>query len=231
VLARTVVVVALVVALAVALLHACALSARARVHRVAASAAAASFDRALASVQAQIASEIAAGDDPRSLPSAMPTAAASCASVLPDGTCALTVTVTIASTTTQPISGSTAGDGCAATCAQDLQDNDAVAEGRLSVRVTSNASGPDGMVFSSRDRYAIFRTTRTAPYASLIGTRDASGEGIATGTSEGEDAGTPARTTVDVRYVNAATGASMEGNAWRSGAWQRDDASATAWEP
>ena len=230
-LARTVALVALVIALAVALLHACTLSARARVHRIAAVAAAESFDRALASAQSQIAGEIAAGADPRSLPPAMPAPAPSCASVRPDGTCALTVTVAIASTTTQRISGTTAGDDCTATCAQNLQGNDAVAEGRLSVRVTASASGPNGTVFASRDRYAIFRTTRTAPYASLIGMRDASGEGVAAGASEGDDAGTPALTTVDVRYVNAATGASMAGNAWRSGAWEHDDAGARAWEP
>lgn len=230
-LARTAAVVAFVVALAIALLHACALSARARVHRVAAGAAAESFDRALASVQMQIAGEIAAGADPRSLPPAMPSPAPSCASVRPDGTCALTVTVAIASTTTQPIPATTAGDDCTATCAHNLQGNDAVAEGRLSVRVTARASGSNGTVFASRDRFAIFRTTRTEPYASVIGMRDASGEGVAIGTSEGEDAGTPAFTTVDVRYVNAATGASMAGNAWRSGAWEHDDAGATAWEP
>jgi len=82
-----------------------------------------------------------------------------------------------------------------------------------------------------RDRYAIFRTTRTAPYASLIGMRDASGESVAQDASEGEDAGAPGVTTVDVRYVNATTGANVDGNAWRSGAWSHGDASATAWEP
>ena len=226
-LARTIVLVAFVIALAVALLHACALLARARVHRVAANAASTSFDRALAVVQGELASEIAAGGDPRSIAFVAPTPAPTCASAMADGTCALTVALAVASTTTQPI-GPT-GDDCTPACARNLQGNDAVDEGRIAVRIRASASGRNGTVFSTRDRYAIFRTTRTAPYASLIGVRDASGEGVAIGTSEGEDAGTPALTTVDVRYVDAATGASMEGNAWRSGAWSRDDAGCAYW--
>jgi len=227
---RTIVIVAFVIALATALLHASAALARARLHRAAAIAATAEFDRGLASAQVAIASAIAGGDDPRSVGFVAPTPAPSCADARSDGSCALTVSLAIASTTTQPV-GPAAGSDCAPACAYDLQGNDAVDEGRISLRVTATASGPEGTAFATRDRYAIYRTTRVPPYASLIGERDASAEGIATGTSEGEDAGTPSLTTVDVRYVDAGTGASIEGNAWRSGAWARDDASATAWEP
>ena len=226
---RTLVLMAFVVALAIALVHACAALARARVHRAASIAAAAGFDRGLAAVQVAIATAIARGDDPRTVAFVAPSPAPACASVAADGSCALTVAVAIASTTTQTIgSGS---EPCVAACARDLQGNDAVEEGRLAVRVTASAVGPNGTIFSTRDRYALFRTTRVPPFASLIGERDATGEGVALGASEGEDAGTPALTTVDVRYVDAETGAYVEGNAWRTGAWAHDDASATAWEP
>jgi hypothetical protein len=230
VLARTVVIVAFVVALASALLHATALLARARVHRVAVAAVATSFDVALAMTQAQLAGAIASGGDPRNLTLAMPSPKPSCASVRPDGTCALTIALTLASSATQTVGAAESND-CTPQCASNLQGNDAVDEGRFALHISASAAGPNGTVFATRDRYAIFRTTRLAPYASLIGTRDASGESIAGGTSEGEDAGAPALTTVNVRYVDAATGASMEGNAWQSRGWANADASGTAWEP
>ena len=217
-LARTVVVIAFLVALAGALIHTCALMARARAHRIAATAVAASFDAALAATQAQLATAITSGGDPRALAIALPSPTPSCASVRADGTCALTVSAMLAATTTQPV-GDDASESCAPQCANDLQGNDAIDEGRFALRISASASGPTGMVFAMRDRYAIFRTTRVAPYASLIGMRDASGESIAAGTSEGEDAGAPALTTVDVRYVNAKTGASVAGNAWQSRGW------------
>ncbi len=229
-LARAVVVIAFVGALATALLHTCALLARARVHHVAATAVAASFDAALASAQAGLAANIAAGGDPRGVGFVPPTPAPACASPGSEGACALTISVAFAATTVQGVATSGGGD-CVPQCARDLQGNDAVDEGRFALRIEARADGPTGTVFASRDRYAIFRTMRVAPYASLIGTRDVGGESIAVDSSEGDDAGTPALTTIDVRYVNAATGAKMEGNAWQTRSWSSSDASGTAWEP
>lgn len=147
-----------------------------------------------------------------------------------DRTCALTIAVGFAPTTAQGIA-TASGSDCVPRCANNVQGNDAIDEGRFALRIDVRATGPSGTVFASRDRYAIFRTTRVAPFASLIGTRDAGGQSIAAGSSEGEDAGTPALTTVDVRYVNAATGAKMDGNAWQTRPWASSDASGTAWEP
>ena len=229
-LARSVVVLAFVVALATALVHSCAVLARARVHRIAATAVARSFDLALARTQAQLAGAIARGADPRTA-AFVPTAfAPSCASARADGTCALTISTATAPTTTLAIASEPAG-ACLPLCANDLQGNDAIEEGRFALRISVRAIGGTGTSFATRDRYALFRTTRLPPYASLIGTRDASGESIVAGIGEGEDAGTPALTTVDVRYVNAATGASMEGNAWQTRPWANADAGATAWQP
>ncbi len=229
-LARAVVVIAFVGALASALLHTSASLARARVHRVAATAVAASFDAALVAARAGIAANIAAGGDPRAVAFVAPTPGPSCASARSDGTCALTISVAFAVTTVRGVADSGGAD-CLPRCARDLQGNDAVDEGRFALRIDARVDGPTGTVFASRDRYAIFRTTRVAPYASLIGMRDAGGESIAADSSEGEDAGTPALTTVDVRYVNAATGAKMDGNAWQMRSWSSSDASGTAWEP
>lgn len=229
-LARAIVVIAFVVALATALVHACASLARARVHRIAATAVATSFDAALAAAQAELAAELAAGGDPRAIAFVPSTPPPTCARTLVDGTCVLTIVVAFAATTTTAI-GSVRTGACVPQCAIDLQGNDAIEEGRFALRIDARASGPSGTVFASRDRYAVFRTTRIAPYASLIGTRDAAGESIAAGSSEGEDAGTPVLTTVDVRYVNAATGAKMDGNAWQTRSWASSDAGGTAWQP
>lgn len=103
-------------------------------------------------------------------------------------------------------------------------------EGRLALRIDACATGPSGAVFATRDRYDLPDDSGRA-YASMIGMRDAGDESIVAGSSEGEDAGTPALMTVDVRYANAATSAKMDGNAWQTRPWASSDASGTAWEP
>jgi len=182
VLLRVLAVVALVAALAGALLHACALMARARLHRAAEHRATVAFDAELAQARAAIAAAVARGQDPRAL-----------AIALPDGIDAV------------PFDDD----------ARNLQGNDAVAEGRYEVRIRT----------STRDRYALFRTFRAPPYAMLAGIRDAT-----TGTATGDDAGAiPTR--IEVRYVNAATGATSSGDAWTQRAIANAGAASPRWDP
>ena len=120
---------------------------------------------------------------------------------------------------------------CAPLCAVSLQENDAVVEGRFAVRIRVVVSGATAVALAARDRYAVFRTFRVVPYAALAGVRDVGSDGIATGSSEGDDGGSPIATTVNVRYLNALTGASIDANAWSTRSWSDSDARDSAWDP
>lgn len=127
--------------------------------------------------------------------------------------------------------GSAPAQDCSPLCATNVQENDHVNEGRVTVRVRVVVAGADGTVFARRDRYALFRTLRVAPYATLVGERDAAGGTIASGAAEGDDAGIPAATTTNVRYVNARTGAQMDANAWAARGWSDSDNVSGTWDP
>jgi hypothetical protein len=223
---RTLFVVAFLAALGATIVHATASLANARVHRRATLAVDRAVASALAAVQSAIATQIQSSADPRALQLEVPNTATSCAAYHAS-TCALTITTTLDATAEAAPSGSP----CAPLCASDVQGNDAIAEGRTSVRVRVVATGSDGTSLAMRDRYVVFRVWKVAPYVALAGTRDVSTDAIANGTSEGDDAGTPAVTTVGVRYVNTRTGASVEGNAWSSQGWSNSNASVTDWDP
>lgn len=223
---RALFIVALLTALGATIVHAAASLADARVHRRATLAVDRAVASALAAVQGAAATQIQGGADPHALRLEVPNVAPSCAANVAS-TCALTVTTTL-DATAEATSG---GSPCAPLCANDEQGNDAIAEGRTSVRIRVVATGSDGTIIAMRDRYATFRVWKVAPYVALAGTRDVSTDAIANGTSEGDDAGSPAVTTVGVRYVNARTGASVDGNAWTSQGWSNTNASATDWDP
>ncbi len=104
--------------------------------------------------------------------------------------------------------------------AQNLQRNDSIDEGRFAVRVT----------VAGRDRYVLFRTFRAPPYAMVAGTRDVSAGLLSRDASLGDDAGTT-QTTISVRYVNAKTGASFDGNAWHAESWKNESATSPTWDP
>ncbi|HEY5256756.1 MAG TPA: hypothetical protein VIJ12_00050 [Candidatus Baltobacteraceae bacterium] len=227
---RALVVVALVSVLAATLLHACATLARARVHRIALAAAERTFALDLATIQRSLTTAIRDGADPRAVPIAPSPLPPACA-LTHDSGCSLWASSRIAATTAVPI-----GEGvettapCRPRCADNLQGNDAVAEGRIGVAIDATVAGASGEVFARRRRFALFRTLRVPPYAALIGTRDATDESIARGGSTGDDAGLPA-TVVDVRYVDATTGATIDANAWQSRGWNDGGASAAGWDP
>jgi hypothetical protein len=111
-----------------------------------------------------------------------------------------------------------------------VQENDAISEGRIAVAIAVSVTGASGEVFAHRERDALFRTLRVPPYAALVGIKDATDEAIAAGASAGDDAGLPA-TVIDVRYVNAQTGASTDANVWQSRGWSDGSGTAPPWDP
>ena len=227
---RTLVIVALIATLATAIAQACAALGRARVHRAAAVAADQAFAGALLTTENTISATIAGGADPRTVTIASSSAPATCALAGSTG-CALTVGTTIEATTASPV-GDAAEDAatCQPQCADNVQENDAISEGRIAVAMHIAVTGASGETFAVRERDAIFRTLRVAPYVALIGTRDLTDESIAAGVDAGDDSGLPA-TVVNVRYVNARTGAGVNANAWQSRGWNDGSAGTSSWDP
>jgi hypothetical protein len=227
---RTLFSVALLTAVAGTMVHATVVLTAARVHRSAALAADRSLAQALAEVQSSIRTQVAAGADPRALKVVLPPLQ-SCALRLATG-CALRVSTAITDTTLENMSAASPSLGaCAPLCAMSLQENDAIAEGRSAVRIQVVVSGATAVTLAARDRYAVYRTFRVPPYAALAGVRDVGSDGIAIGSSEGDDGGSPIATTVNVRYLNAVTGASIDANAWSTRSWSDSDARRSGWDP
>jgi hypothetical protein len=230
VLLRTLFAVALLTAVAGTMVHATAALTAARVHRAAALAADRSLAQTLAEVQSSIQSQITAGADPRALKMGLPPLE-TCALRLATS-CALRVSATITDTTLKDVSTTSSSlGGCAPLCAMSLQENDTIAEGRVAVRIRVVVRGGTAVALAARDRYAVFRTFRVPPYAALAGVRDVGSDGIAIGSSEGDDGGSPIATTVNVRYLNAVTGGSIDANAWSTRSWSDSDARASGWDP
>lgn len=227
---RSVFCVALLCALGGVIVHAVGALADARMHRAASAAAARAFAGATAQIRDRVAAQIQAGADPRAIALQSFDVAPTCTSSDAAHACALSADAAVTGTLTSGI-GSANSATCAPLCAANVQENDSIDEGRFSARVRVTVTAADGTIYARRDRYALFRTMRVAPYAQLDGTRDATGATIAAGFAEGDDGGIPDATTANVRYVNAQTGATLDGNAWATRGWSNGDAVATGWDP
>jgi hypothetical protein len=108
-----------------------------------------------------------------------------------------------------------------AACTIYQQANDAVDEGLVDATIRAAAIAPSGATLASRAARVRFRTLGVAPFASLVGQADASLDAIAGGSGAGDDGGAAPNgaapgTFIDVLFENAATGATMPANVWRS---------------
>ena len=117
----------------------------------------------------------------------------------------------------------------------ELQENDAVAEGRIAATVDVVARASSGRVLGERQAGVVFRTLHTAPWALESGNLDAAFETSNDAEEPGDAGGTmPAPSSpgslIDVVYRNAQTGAEMPANVWRA-ATPDPDAASAAWSP
>ncbi len=222
--------IALLCALGGAIVHAVAALADARIHRSASTAADRSFAAAIAATRDRIAAQIQAGADPRAIALDAFDVAPTCTSSDTSHPCALAATASVSGTLTAGV-GTEPTQPCVPLCAANVQENDSVDEGRVAARIRATAAAADGTVYARRDRYVLFRALRVAPFAAEIGARDAVSDTIAAGAAEGDDAGIPEATTASVRYVNARSGAQMDGNAWAARGWSDTDSVAGGWDP
>ncbi len=252
---------ALVLALVVVLAGGAILESGAAMARVATHLAAerytqAGYERGLSALESSVANDIARGADPRTGPFAQPSAPApQCA--VPGAPCSIELRESLAITTLAPVAASPAPaascDPAAPNCAEDLDENGGVREGRVSGAIAISVTGADGSTLLARVRTVTLRTFAVAPYAAITGTRDGSIDDAARATSEGDDGGiapptgpasacaTPvptasgapnaADTLIRIAYVNAASNACTDGTQMESGPWQNGNAQSPQWSP
>ncbi len=220
--------IALIAVLAQTFVHGASALANAALHHRAVSIAHVQFKSAVASAQAAISQDIAAGKNPElaTMPSPMPT----CVLAESNG-CALSAQSAIAIATPAPPAS---GDCPNTDCTAYLQGNDAVAEGRIYVNVATTVAAPNGAVIATHAGAVAFRTFDTQPYATIAGSLDSTQSDIAaahTGDDGGAAGGTTDGTLVHVQYLNASNpnAAPIPGDVWRAQR-QNPAADAAAWE-
>lgn len=163
-----------------------------------------------------VARAIAAGADPRHPMPVGPSPAPQCRLHV-NGICAILGSARIVFDS--PVAGGGTPSPCPSNgCVVYEQENDAVSEGRVGATVTAQAIGPDGAVLASRRARVGFRTLRVPPYAAPVGEADASAGDVGGPLQTGDDGGSSRwpGTLIDVQYENAATGAAIPANVWRS---------------
>lgn len=227
---RTLFVLTLFTVLGETLIHTVHALARASLHVRARSAVEAQLSVARSAAAGVLATAVAQGIDPAASPPPPPASKRACRLSTGEG-CAIYASAAAAFV---PAAATTPAACAAAACTVYEQANDAVAEGRIEVRIDASATSAQGEPLAARSERAVFRTMRVAPYVVLAGVADATTP-AASGTGEGDDAGavpngTAPGSLVDVLYQNSVTGATLPANVWRP-LVERPASASTAWAP
>ncbi len=146
---------------------------------------------------------------------AVPTPFATCYEASSAG-CELSATATISSPT--PSSLATPNACPSTNCTIYLQSNSAIAESRAAYHIVTTVNAANGDTLLTRQADIAFRTFATAPFASLVGSLDATLDALENG-GAGDNGGnaSAAGTLIDVEYVPSGASASpIPGNVWRA---------------
>lgn len=185
---------------------------------------AAGYQRAAASLQQTISSEMQSGGVPSPAPTFTPIPPA-CA----NSACTYTASETIALT---QIASATPGPSCdpsQTNCAPNVQTNAYVAESRLTAAITVIVKDARGTVVATRSGSVVLRTLSAPPYVTIAGSRGGTFDDVVNSHTAGDDGGAPPATpnpcatsiagtaddtTVRVAYRNATTNACTNGSGW-----------------
>lgn len=217
---RTLFVAILLTALAESIVHGVHALAQSALHR---QALAAVHDEVLSGTtlaRGAIARAIDEGADPRRVVPAMPSPSTQCRMHV-EGACAIEGTARITFDSPAQGGGSSPSPCPNDACAIYEQENDAVTEGRAAATIAAEALGPEGAVLAARTSRVTFRTMRVPPFAVPVGHADGSAADAGNALQAGDDGGFAGGTAgpgtlIDVIYRNAATGAAIPANVWRS---------------
>ena len=219
---RTIFMLALVAIAGEAIVHAPGALARAALHQRALDAARTALAAGVGEAQATIALALQANPGAAAVPLPMPLA--TCAYSDANG-CELRVQTVFATPT--PAAAPSPASCPQTDCVVMLQGNSAVAEARITWRITATVSAPAGAQLATRSAVAAFRTYGAPPYASLAGGVDASIDALMTG-GVADDAGSPS-SLITVQYAPSGGGAGTSGNVWDA-LTQTSATAAPAWE-
>ncbi len=114
-----------------------------------------------------------------------------------------------------------------ASCTVLMQNNSAVSEGRSTFTISARVLAPNGDTLASRNATVAFRTFAQPPYATLVGSLDATLDAALT-SGAGDDGGNVAGTLIHVRYSGPA--GDVPGDVWRP-VEQRPAGNAQPWNP
>ena len=146
----------------------------------------------------------------------IPQPSATCAYATNNG-CAITVRTTISVPT--PVPGSTPATCPNAGCTVYAQNNSHVAESRAAFAIAGQVLASNGDVLMTRAGIVAFRTFATPPYATLVGSLDATLDAIANG-GVGDDGGSGSNTNstlIHVEYQQSGVPATpIPADVWRA---------------
>jgi hypothetical protein len=154
----------------------------------------------------------------------IPAPIATCAYADANG-CAIDVQTTFATPTpaTAPAPSACPGTPCTVV----MQANSSVSEGRAAYIISSMVSAANGTPLASRTGVVTFRTFATAPYASVVGSTDATLDALMNGGTA--DDGGAANSLITVEYDSSAGGSVTSGNVWQP-IVESPASAAPAWE-
>lgn len=150
-----------------------------------------------------------------------------------DTTCAMQTSATIELTQTDSPQTAATCDPAQTNCAQNVQTNAYVNEGRVTARITAFVTASGGGVLASRSMDVAVRVTQTPPYAMLAGDRgDDGGEAPATPDAcESPAAGPQSDTQVRVQYRNAADNSCSDASSFANASYSTSSGSPPGWPP
>lgn len=190
---------------------------------------AAGYQRALTSLQQQIAAAMQSGGIPNPAPSVTPIPA-SCA----NPSCTYKTAATIALAQSAAPTPGPSCDPAQSSCALNVQTNAYVAESRVTAIITVTLTDAAGSTIAQRSGTAVLRTLDAPPYVAIAGSREAAFDDVTGGHALGDDGGVPPvtpnpcasappgvsdDTTVRVAYRNVVTSACSDGSAWADGSY------------
>ena len=200
----------------------------------------AGYQRALASLEQTVSSDMQAGGVPYPAPTFTPIPA-ECA----NAACTYKTSETIALTTAAAPVNAAACDASQTNCAPNVQSNAYVAESRLTAQISVTVTDASGATVAMRTGAVILRTFDAPPYVGVAGSREGTFDDIASLHAAGDDGGAPPATpnpcasvspgvvddtAVRVAYHNASSGACANGSSWSDASYSSTTAT-NGWSP
>lgn len=186
------------------------------------------YQRAVASLQQSVATQIASSGSAYPLPVFTPLPSA-CAGT--GTTCAYKTAATIAIASLGAATPSPGCDPSNTACVTNEEANPYISEGRLPARISVVVTSASGTQLASRTSDLLLRTLATPPYVIVTSGEDGGTPAATPNPCAPSIAGTADDTTIRVAYQNTASNACTDGSAWRSSTYNVSGTAPAGWSP